>query len=81
MYADVGARLPGPDVAVVSVLNNPAQPRVEVDAATVMRVAGAGLVVYNGAEYDPWMTKLLSATPGMDRQGNHRQPCPQIRRR
>jgi len=70
MYADVVAQLAGPDVAVVSVLNNPAQdPHLfEVNAATVMRVAGAGLVVYNGAEYDPWMTKLLSATPGIDRR-------------
>jgi zinc/manganese transport system substrate-binding protein len=69
VYGDLAQQLGGDAVSVVSILNNPAQdPHLfEADASTARAVAGAGLVIYNGAGYDPWMAKLLSATGGGDR--------------
>ncbi len=70
VYGDVAQQLGGPEVTVVSILNNPAQdPHLfEAGASAAIRIAGAGLVIYNGADYDPWMAKLLSVTPGVDRK-------------
>jgi zinc/manganese transport system substrate-binding protein len=69
VYGDLAQQLGGDAVSVVSILNNPAQdPHLfEAGASAARAVAGAGLVVYNGAGYDPWMAKLLSATGGGDR--------------
>jgi zinc/manganese transport system substrate-binding protein len=69
VYGDLARQLGGDAVSVVSILNNPAQdPHLfEAGASAARAVAGAGLVVYNGAGYDPWMAKLLSATGGGDR--------------
>lgn len=65
VYGDLAKQLGGDRVAVVSILNNPAQdPHLfEADASTARAVAGARFVIYNGAGYDPWMGKLLSV-PG-----------------
>jgi zinc/manganese transport system substrate-binding protein len=69
VYGDLVRQLGGDAVSVVSILNNPAQdPHLfEAGASAARAVAGAGLAVYNGAGYDPWMAKLLSATGGGDR--------------
>jgi zinc/manganese transport system substrate-binding protein len=69
VYGDLARQLGGDAVSVVSILNNPTQdPHLfEAGASAARAVAGAGLVVYNGAGYDPWMTKLLSATGGGER--------------
>jgi zinc/manganese transport system substrate-binding protein len=69
VYGDLARQLGGDAVSVVSILNNPTQdPHLfEAGASAARAVAGAGLVVYNGAGYDPWMAKLLSATGGGDR--------------
>ncbi|HVO01635.1 MAG TPA: metal ABC transporter solute-binding protein [Candidatus Cybelea sp.] len=68
-YGDVAEQIGGPDVKVVSILNNPDQdPHMfEVSPSTARAVAGARLVVYNGIDYDPWMEKLLAAAPAGDR--------------
>ncbi len=52
-------------VSVVSILNNPDQdPHLFETAPSVVReVAAAKLVIYNGADYDPWMARLLDVTP------------------
>jgi zinc/manganese transport system substrate-binding protein len=69
VYGDLAQQLGGDAVSVVSILNNPAQdPHLfEAGASAARAVADAGLVIYNGAGYDPWMDKLLSATGGGDR--------------
>jgi zinc/manganese transport system substrate-binding protein len=69
VYGDIARQVGGDGVTVVSILNNPAQdPHLfEADASAARAVADAGLVIYNGAGYDPWMAKLLSATGGRDR--------------
>jgi zinc/manganese transport system substrate-binding protein len=62
-YGDVVQQLGGKHVAVTSVLSNPDQdPHLfEASPSTARALSHARLVVYNGADYDPWMAKLLSA--------------------
>jgi zinc/manganese transport system substrate-binding protein len=62
-YGSVAKEIGGDWVAVTSILNNPDQdPHLfEVSPAVIRQVATARIVVYNGADYDPWMAKLLTA--------------------
>jgi zinc/manganese transport system substrate-binding protein len=62
-YGDVVQQLGGKHVAVLSILTNPDQdPHLfEASPATARALSHARLVVYNGADYDPWMAKLLGA--------------------
>jgi zinc/manganese transport system substrate-binding protein len=64
-YGDVAKQLGGADVSVTSILSNPDQdPHLfEASASTARRIAEARIVIFNGADYDPWMSKLLSASP------------------
>jgi zinc/manganese transport system substrate-binding protein len=64
-YGDVVEQLGGAHVKVTSVLTNPDQdPHLfEASASTARHVAKARIVILNGANYDPWMTRLLSASP------------------
>src|SRR5215472_8529767 len=68
-YGDVARQIGGGNVAVASILENPqGDPHAfEANAATARAIAGAALVVYNGAGYDAWMDKLLSALPSASR--------------
>src|SRR5215510_15025401 len=68
-YGDIVRQIGGDRVAVVSIMNNPDQdPHLfETTPATVRQIAGAQIVVFNGANYDPWMEKLLAATPRSNR--------------
>ena len=70
VYGDLAQQIGGPNVAVTSILTNPNQDphEFEANASTARRVADAKLVIYNGADYDPWMTKLLSASPSPSRK-------------
>ncbi|MDR3095917.1 MAG: metal ABC transporter solute-binding protein [Paraburkholderia sp.] len=63
-YGDVVKQIGGAYVSVTSILSNPDQdPHLfEASPKTARALQHARLVVYNGADYDPWMTKLLSAT-------------------
>jgi len=63
-YGDVAEQLGGANVKVTSILTNPDQdPHLfEASASTARDLAAARIVIYNGADYDPWMTKLLSAS-------------------
>jgi zinc/manganese transport system substrate-binding protein len=63
-YGDVARQIGGERVAVSSILNNPDQdPHLfETTPAIVRQIAAAQVVVYNGADYDPWMAKLLAVT-------------------
>lgn len=69
-YGDLIQQLGGPQVAVASILSNPDQdPHLfEASPATARALTSAKLVVMNGADYDPWIEKLLSATPATGRQ-------------
>ena len=64
-YGDVARQIGGEQVAVTSIMSNPDQdPHLfEVSPTVIRQIAGAQIVVYNGADYDPWMEKLLAATP------------------
>jgi zinc/manganese transport system substrate-binding protein len=69
-YGDIARQIGGPAVAVTSILSNPDQDPHEFEASpsTARALAGAALVIYNGADYDPWAVKLLSASPSSSRQ-------------
>jgi zinc/manganese transport system substrate-binding protein len=62
-YGDVAQQIGGPAVRVTSVLNNPNQdPHLfEASPAVARDVSAARIVIYNGADYDPWMERLLGA--------------------
>jgi zinc/manganese transport system substrate-binding protein len=63
-YGDVVRQLGGDRVDVTSILSNPDQdPHLfEASPKTARALQNASLVVYNGADYDPWMAKLLAAS-------------------
>jgi zinc/manganese transport system substrate-binding protein len=63
-YGDVAKQLGSDHVAVTSILSNPDQdPHLfEASPKTARDLHRAALVVYNGADYDPWMEKLLAAS-------------------
>jgi zinc/manganese transport system substrate-binding protein len=64
-WGSIAAQVGGSHVSVSSIINSPAadphnyEP-VSQDARTV---ADAQYVIFNGAGYDPWMQKLISANP------------------
>ncbi|MGE5145611.1 MAG: metal ABC transporter solute-binding protein, Zn/Mn family [Candidatus Eiseniibacteriota bacterium] len=64
-YGDVARQIGGSAVAVTSILANPDQdPHLfEARASVARAVANARIVIMNGLDYDPWMTKLLAASP------------------
>ena len=63
-YGSVAQEIGGDRVSVTSILNNPDQdPHLfEVSPAIIRQIAAARVVVYNGADYDPWIEKLLKVT-------------------
>jgi zinc/manganese transport system substrate-binding protein len=69
-YGDIAAQIGGPSVKVTSILSNPDQdPHLfEANASTAREIAAARVVILNGADYDPWMAKLLSASRSPGRQ-------------
>jgi zinc/manganese transport system substrate-binding protein len=64
-YGDVARQIGGDAVNVASIISNPDQdPHLfELTPSIIRHVAGAQIVILNGANYDPWMNKLISATP------------------
>lgn len=69
-YGDIASQIGGARVAVQSILNNPEQdPHMfEASPSVARALAHAQLVIHNGADYDPWMTKLLAAATAQDRR-------------
>ncbi|SAK41428.1 periplasmic solute binding protein [Caballeronia pedi] len=69
-YGDVIRQLGGDRVQVTSILSNPDEdPHLfEASPKTARALQHAALVVYNGADYDPWMDKLLAASKGNDKR-------------
>jgi zinc/manganese transport system substrate-binding protein len=64
-YGDVARQVGGGRIAVLSILSNRDQdPHLfETTSGVVRQVADARIVIFNGANYDPWMQKLLDAAP------------------
>jgi zinc/manganese transport system substrate-binding protein len=64
-YGDIVRQIGGDRVEVVSIMSNPDQdPHLFETTPTIVRqVAAAQVVVFNGADYDAWMDKLLEAAP------------------
>jgi zinc/manganese transport system substrate-binding protein len=69
-YGDVAQQIGGDAVSVTSILSNPDQDphEFEASASTARAIADARLVVYSGADYDPWAVKLLSASKSPSRE-------------
>ena len=64
-YGDLAQQVGGAHVKVTSILSNPDQdPHLfEADPSTARALKAARVVIANGADYDPWMEKLLRADP------------------
>jgi zinc/manganese transport system substrate-binding protein len=64
-YGGVARRVGGDHITVVSILNNRDQdPHLfETTPGIVRQIANARIVIFNGADYDPWMQRLLDAVP------------------
>lgn len=69
-YGDVVRQLGGDHVQVTSILSNPDEdPHLfEASPKTARALQHAALVVYNGADYDPWMDKLLAVSRSNDKR-------------
>ena len=70
VYGDIAEQIGGAHVTVASILTHPNQDphEFEASAATARAIADARLVIYNGAGYDPWAVKLLSASKSPSRE-------------
>src|SRR6185436_11574820 len=62
-YGDIAQAIGGGDVTVKSVLSNPDQdPHLfEASPSVARALADAQIVIINGANYDPWVAKMLAA--------------------
>lgn len=69
MYGDLASQIGDGFVSVRSILNNPNQdPHLFAASPSVaIALAGADIVIVNGADYDPWMAGLLAAEPARGR--------------
>jgi zinc/manganese transport system substrate-binding protein len=64
-YGDIARQIGGDVAAVASIMSNPDQdPHLfETTPGIVRQISNAQIVILNGADYDPWMDKLLKASP------------------
>ena len=64
VYGDVARQIGGPHVTVTSIISTPGQDphQFEATPSAARVIAGARIVILNGAGYDPWIEKLLAAT-------------------
>src|SRR5664279_3660174 len=69
-YGDVARQIGGTGVDVASIMNNPDQdPHLfETTPGVVRQIADAKIAIANGADYDPWIEKLLAAAPQPSRK-------------
>ncbi len=69
VYGDLAKHVAGSHATVTSILSNPDQdPHLfEADPATAKALTNARIVLANGADYDPWMEKLLNASKADNR--------------
>ena len=64
-YGDIARQIGGDRVTIISIMNKPDQdPHLfETTPGVVREIAQADIAIVNGADYDPWMEKLLKAAP------------------
>ena len=69
-YGDVAQQLAGSEASVNSILSNPDQdPHLfEASPSVARSLSAAAIVIYNGADYDPWMAKLIAASRAPNRK-------------
>lgn len=69
VYGDLARQLAPPGTVITSILNNPDEdPHLfEASPSVARAISAARIVVYNGADYDPWMAKLLRAARSPNR--------------
>jgi len=69
-YGDVARQIGGGEVKVTSILSNPdTDPHLfEASPSVARAISAAQIVVYSGADYDPWMAKLVTAARGANRR-------------
>jgi zinc/manganese transport system substrate-binding protein len=69
-YGDIARQIAGADAKITSIMSNPDQdPHLfEVSPSVARNVSAARIVVYSGADYDPWMEKLLGAAKSAERK-------------
>jgi zinc/manganese transport system substrate-binding protein len=69
-YGDMARQIAGPGARVDSILTNPNQDPHDFEASpsTARLIADARLVIFNGADYDPWIESLLKASKSADRR-------------
>jgi zinc/manganese transport system substrate-binding protein len=65
VYGDVAQQIGGEHVTVTSLISKPSQdPHLfEASPAALRALADARIVIGNGADYDPWLDRLLTASP------------------
>lgn len=68
-YANVVTLIGGKHVKTNSIINNPdADPHLfTTSASTAIAIEDAQVIIYNGADYDPWMTQLLGTKSNNDK--------------
>ena len=61
IYGNVAKELGGVYVDVTNIINNPNQdPHLfTISPSTAVAMTKANIIIYNGADYDPWMSSLL----------------------
>jgi hypothetical protein len=91
VYGDIAKQIGGPNVTVTSILSNPDQdPHLfEVSPSVARDVSAAGILIYNGIDYDPVDGKTPQGRPlgrSQDNRGrrsgreeNGRQPAYLVR--
>lgn len=69
-YGDIAHQIAGDHATIHSIMSNPDQdPHLfEASPSVARELAAAQIVVTSGADYDPWMDKLLAATKAANRQ-------------
>ncbi len=69
-YGDIARQIGGSEIEVKSILSNPDQdPHLfEASPSVARSLADADIVILNGVDYDPWMDKMLAATPSPKRK-------------
>jgi len=62
VYGNIAQELGGPYVNVTSILNSPSSdPHLfSTRPSTARAINNADIIIYNGADYDPWITPLLA---------------------
>jgi zinc/manganese transport system substrate-binding protein len=64
MYGDIATQIGGDHIRLTNLISTPSQdPHLfEASPSAVRAVTDANIIIFNGADYDPWMEKLLKTS-------------------